>query len=169
MCSVNQLCLTLCKTMNCSMPGFPVLHCLLEFAQTHVHWVSDAIQPSHPLSPHSPPAHNLSHHQGFLQWVDTLHQVAKKYWSFSFSIRPANEHSGLSFFKVDCFYLLTIQETLKSLLQHHSCKASILRHSTLFMIQFSHSYMTTGKTIGLTIWTFVNKVVSLFFNVLSLS
>ena len=148
--------------MNCSMPGFPVLHCLLEFAQTHVHWVSDAIQPSHPLSPHSPPARNLSHHQSLLQWVDTLHQVAKKYWSFSFSIRAANEHSGLSFFKVYCFYLLTIQETVRSL-QHHSCKTSILWHSTLFMIRFSHSYMTTGKTIALTIWTFVHKTMYLLF------
>ena len=86
-----------------------------------------------------------------------------KYWSFSFSIRPANEHSRLIFFKTDCFYFLTIQETLKSLLQHHNCKESILQHSTFFMVQFSHSYMTTGKTIALTIWTFVHKMMYLLF------
>ena len=86
-----------------------------------------------------------------------------KYWSFSFSIRPVNKHLGLIFFKIDCFYLLTIQETFKSHLQNHSCKASILHCSTFFMVQFSHSYMTTGKTIALTIGTFVHKVMSLFF------
>ena len=93
-CSVTQLCLTLCNSMDCSTPGFPILHYFLEFAQTYVRWVNDAIQPSHPLSPSSPLALNLAQHQGLFQWVGSLHQVAK-YWSFSFSISPSNEYSGL--------------------------------------------------------------------------
>ena len=90
-----------------------------------------------------------------------------KYWSFSFSISPSNEYSGLISFRIDWFHLLAVQGTLKSLLQHHSAKASILQHSAFFMVQLSHPYMTTGKTVALTIWTFVIKVVSLFFNILS--
>ena len=101
-----------------SMPDFPVLHYLLESAQTHVHSVSDAIQPSHPLSPPSPPVLNLSQHQGLFQWV-ALWIRWPKYWSFSFSISPFNEYSGLIFFRIDWFELPAVQGTLKSLLQHH--------------------------------------------------
>ena len=90
-----------------------------------------------------------------------------KHWSFSFSISPSNEHSGLIYFRMDWLDLLAVQATLKSLLQHHSSKASILRHSALFIVQLSHPYMTTGKTIALTRWTFVDKLMSLLFNVLS--
>ena len=90
-----------------------------------------------------------------------------RYWSFSFSISPSNEHPGLISFRMDWLDFLAVQGTLKSLLQHHSSKASILRHSAFFIVQLSHPYMTIGKTIALTIWTFVGKVMSLFFNVLS--
>ena len=151
--------------MDCSTPGFPVCHQLLELAQTHVHQVSDAIQPFHPLSSPSP-AFNLSQHQDLFQWVSSLHQVAK-YWSFSFSISPSNEHSGLISFRMDWLDLLAVQGTLKSLLQHHSSKASILQCSAFFIVQLSHPYMTTGKTIALTRQTFVGKVMSLLFNMLS--
>ena len=149
--------------MDCSTPGFSVLHCLLEFAQTHVHWEDYAIQPSHPLLPPSPPALRLSQHQGLFQWVSSLIR-GLKYWSFSIS--PSNEYSGLILFRVDWFDLLAVQGTLKSLLQHHSLKVSILRHSVFLIVQLSHLYMTTGKTIGLTIRTFVGKVMSLLFNML---
>ena len=116
--SVARLCLTLCNPMNCSTPGFPGLHRLLEFAQTHVHWVSDAIQLSHPLLSPSPPALNLSQHQGLFQWVGSLHQVAKVL-EFSFSISPSSEYSGLISFRSDWFELLAVQGTLgESLLQH---------------------------------------------------
>jgi len=147
-------------------PGFSVHHQLPELAQTHVHWVSDAIQPSHPLSSPYLPAFNISQHQGLFQWVSSLHQVAKEL-SFSFSITPFNEYSGLISFRMDWLDLLAVQGTLKSLLQHHSSKASIFRCAALFMVQFSHPYMTTGKTIALTRWTFVGKVMSLLFNMLS--
>ena len=150
--------------MDCSTPGFPVHHQLPEL--THVHWVADAIQPSHPLSSLSPPAFNLSQHQGLFKWVSSSHQVAKV-WSFSFSISPSNEYSGLISFRMDWLDLLAVQGTLKSLLQHHSSKASILRHSAFFIVQLSHPYMTTGKIIDLTKWTFVSKVKSLLFNMLS--
>ena len=152
--------------MDCSTPGFPVFHSLPDFGQTHVHWVSDAMQPSHPLSSPSPPALNLSQHQGLFQWVGSWHQVAK-YWSFSFSISPLSKCSGLISFRVDWFDLLDVQGTLKSLLQHHSSKASILWRSAFFTVQFSHLYMTTGKTIALARWTFVSKVKFLLFNMLS--
>ena len=130
-CSVAQLCLPLFYPMDCSTPGFHVLHYLLELAQTHVHWVADAIQPSHPLSTPSLPPFNLSQHQGLFQWVSSSHQVAK-YGSFSFSISPSNDYSGLISFKTDWFDL-AVQETLKSLLQHHSSKASILQHLAFFI------------------------------------
>ena len=158
---------TLCDPMDCSMPGLPVQHQLPEFIQTHVHWVGDAIQPSHPLSSPSPPALNLSQHQGLFQWVSSSHQMAK-YWSFSFSISPSNEHSGLISFRIDWFDLLVVQGTLKSLLQHHSSKASILQCSAFFMVQISHPYMTTGKIIALTRCTFVGKQMFLVFNMLSM-
>ena len=159
-------CVWLCGPMDCSKPGFFVHHQLLELIQTHVHRVSDAIQPSHPLSPPSPPTFNLSQHQGPFQWVSSSHQWPK-YWSFSFSISPSNEYSGLIFFRMDWLDFLAIQETLRSLLQYHSSKASILQHSAFIIIQLSHPYMTTGKTVALTRWTFVGKVMSLLFNMLS--
>ena len=123
--SVTQSCPTLCDPMNCSTPGLPVHQQLLEFTQTHVHRVSDAIQPSHPLSSPSPPAPNPSQHQG-LSNESVLHIRCPWYWSFSFSISPSNEHPGLISFRMDWLDLLTVQGTLKSLLQHHSSKASIL-------------------------------------------
>ena len=125
--SVAQLCPALWDPMDCITSGFPV-HQLLELAQTHVHRVGDAIQLSHPLSPPSPPAFNLSQHQSLFQWVSSSHQVPK-YWSFSFSINPSYEYSWLISFRIDRFDLLAVQGTLKNLLQHHCSKASILRHS----------------------------------------
>ena len=122
----------------------------LELVQTHIHWVDDVNSSNHlMLSSPSPPAFNLSQHQGLFQWVSSLHQVAK-YWSFSFSISPSNKHPGLISFRMDWLDRLAVQGTLKSLLQHHSSKASILRCSAFFIVQLSHPYMTTGKTIALT-------------------
>ena len=164
--SVTQSCLTLCDPMNHSMPGLLVHHQLPEFTQTHVHRVGDAIQSSHPLSSISPPAPNPSQHQG-LSNESTLRMRWPKYWSFSFSISPSKEHPGLITFRVDWLDLLAVQGTLKSLLQHHSSKASVLRHSAFFIVQPSHPYMTTGKTIALTRWIFVSKVTSLLLNMLS--
>ena len=152
--------------MDCSTPGLPVHHWLPELTQTHVHWVGDAIQSSHPLSSPSPPAFNLSQHQGLCEWISFLHQVAKVL-EFSFSISPSNDYSGLISFRMDWLDLLAVQGTLKSLLQHHSSKASILRHSAFFIVQLSHPYMTAGKTITLTRWSFVGKVMSLLLNMLS--
>ena len=150
--------------MNRSTPGLPVHHQLLESTQTHVHWVGGAIQPSHPLSSPSPPALNLSQHQGLFNWVSIRWP---KYWSFSFNYSPSNEHSGLISFRMYWLDLLAVQGTLKSLLQHHSSKASILWHSAFFIVQLSHPHMTTGKTIALTRWTFVGQVMFLLFNKLS--
>ena len=163
---VTQSCPTLCNPMNCSRLGLLVHHQLPEFTQTHVHQVSDAIQPSHPLSSPSPPAPNPSQHQSLFQWVNS-YMGWPKYWSFSFSIIPSKEHPGLISFRMDWLDLLAVQGTLKSLLQHHSSKASILWHSVFFTVQLSHPYMTTGKTIALTRRTFVGKVMSLLFNMLS--
>ena len=143
--------------MDCSMPGFPVYHQLLELNQIHIHQVGDAIQPSHPLLSPPPPTFNLSQHQGLFQSVSSSYQVAK-YWSFSFSISPSNEYSGLISFRTYWFDPLAVQGTLKSLLQHHSSKASILWHSAFFIVQLSHPYVITGKTIALTRQTFVDKV-----------
>ena len=148
----------------CSMWGLPVHHQLPEFTQTHVHRVSDAIQPSHPLSSPSPPILNLSQHQGLIQ---SLHIRWPNYWSFSFSIIPPNEYSGLITFRIDWLNLLAVQRTLKSLLQNHTSKASVLHCSAFFIVQLSPPNMTTGKTIALTRWTFVGKVTSLLFNMLS--
>ena len=163
--SVTPLCPTHYNTMDCSMPGFPVHHELLEFTQIHVHWVGVAIQPSHPLSFPSPPALNLSHHQGLFQWVFPIRWP--KYWSFSFSISLSSDYSGLISFMTDWLDLLAVQGTLKSLLQYHSSKASILLCSSFFTVHLSHPYMTTGKTIALTRWTLVSKVMSLLLNMLS--
>ena len=139
----------LCDPMDHSTPGLPVHHQLPEVTQIHVHWVSDAIQPSYSLSSPSPPAFNLSQHQGLFKWVSSSHQVAKVL-EFSFNISPSNEHSGLISFRMDWLDLLAVQGTLKSLLQHHSSKVSILRHSAFFRVQLSHPYMTTEKTMALT-------------------
>ena len=153
--------------MNCSTPGLPVHHQLQEFTQIHVHWVSDAIQStiSSSVVPFS------SHLQSFPASVfsneSALHIRWPKYWSFTFNISPSNEHSGLISFRMDWLDILAVQGTLKSLLQQHSSKSSILRHSTFFIVQLSHPYVTTGKTIALTRWTFVGKVMSLLFNTLS--
>ena len=144
--------------MNCSTPGLP------EFTQTHVHRVGDAIQPSHPLLFPSPPAPNPSQHQSFSN-ESTLLMRWPKYWSFSPSIIPSKEHPGLISFRMDWLDLLAVQGTLKSLLQHHSSKASIPQRSAFF--QLSHPHMTTGKTIALTRRTFVGKVISLLLNMLS--
>ena len=125
-----------------------------------------SIQPSHPLSSPSPPALNLSQNQGFSN-ESALCIWWPKYWSFSFSISLSNEHPGLISFRMDWLYLLAVQGTLKSLLQHHSSKASILLGSAFFTVQLSHPYMTTGKTIALTRQTFVGKVMSLLLNMIS--
>jgi len=143
--------------MHHSTPGLPVHHQLLESIQTHVHWVGDAIQPSHPLLSPSPTASNLSQHQGLFQWVSSSHQVAKV-------LKFQLQHQS---FRMDWLDLLAVQGTLKSLLQHHSSKASVLLHSAFFIVQLSHPHMTTGKTLNLTRWTFVGKVISLVFNMLS--
>ena len=165
-CSVTQSCPTLCDPMDCSTPGFPVHHQLLELTQTHVHWVGNAMQPSHPLSSPSLSTFNLSQHQGITN-ESALHIRWPKYWSFSFNISPSNEYSGLISFRMDWLDLLAVQGTLKSLLQHHSSKASILWRSAFFTAQLSHPYMTTGKTIALTRRTLVSKVMSLLLNMLA--
>ena len=159
--SVAQSCLTLCDPMNRSTPGLPVHHQLPEFTQTHVHGVGDAIQLSHPLSSPFPLAPNPSQVRVFSS-ESTLCMRWPKYWSFSFSISPSNEHPGLISFRMDWLDLLTVQGTLKSLLQYHSSKASILCCSAFFIVQLSHPYMTAGKTIALTRLTFANKVMSPF-------
>ena len=151
--------------MDYSTSGFPVHHQLLEPTQTNVHCVGDAIQPSHPLSSPSP-AFTLSQHQGISN-ESVLCIRWPKYWSFSFSISPTNVYSGLISFRMDWLDLLAVQGTLKSLLQHHSSKASVLQHLACFMVQLSHPYITTEKTIALTKWTFVGKVMSRLFNTLS--
>ena len=152
--------------MNHSTPGLPVHHQLPESTQTHAHRVGAAIQPSHPLSsplllPPVPPSIRVFSNKL------TLPMRWPKYWSFSFSISPSNEHPGLISSRMDWLDLLAVQGTLKSLLQHHSSKASILQHSAFFTVQLSHPYLITGKTIALTRQTFVGKVMSLLFNMLS--
>ena len=144
----------------------PVHHQLLELAQTHVHCIGDAIQPSHPCRPllllfPIPPSIRVFSKES------TLCMRRPKYWSFSFSISPSNEYSGLISFRMDWLDLLVVQGTLKSLLQHHSLKASILWCSAFLIVQLSHPYMNTGKTTALTRRTFVGKVISLLFNMLS--
>ena len=146
--SVTQLLLSLIDPMDCSMPGFPVHHQLLELTQTHVYQVSDAIRPTHPLLSPSPPALNLSQHQGLFSNESALHITWPQCWSFSIS--PSNEYSGLIPFRIDWFDLLAVRRTHKSLLQHHSSKALILQCSAFFAVQLSHPYMTMGETIALT-------------------
>ena len=145
------------------MPGSSVFYYLPEFAQIHVHWVGDAIYPSHPLLPSSPFPFNYSQLQGLFQWVGFSYQ-GPEYWSFSFSLSPSSEYSGLISFRIDWFDLLVVQGTLKSLPQHHTSKASILQ---LFMVQHSHPYMILEKPYLWLIWTFVNKMMSLLLNTLS--
>ena len=152
--------------MNGSMLGLPVHHQLPESTQTQVHWVSDAIQPFHPLSSPSPPALNLSQHQGLFKWVSSSHQVAKV---LEFQL----QHQSFQWTpRIDLLlgwtgWISLQSKGLSSLLQHHSSKASVLQHSAIFMDRLSHLFMTTGKTIALTIQTFVGKVMSLLFNMLS--
>ena len=148
-------------SINCSMSGFLDLHCLPESAQIHVHWISDAIQPPHPLSSPSSPALNPSQHQGIFQWVNFLHQMAKV-------LEPRLQHQSFQWifrisFSMNWLDLLGVQETPKSLLQHHSSKASILWRSAFFVVQLSHTYVTIEKTIALTIQILVGKVMSLLF------
>ena len=163
--SVAQSCPNLCYPMDCSMPGVPVHHQLLGFTQTHVCWVGDAIQPSHLCCPLLPPSifptiRVFSSELVLVRWP--------KCWSSSFSISPSNEHPGLISLRMNWLDLLAVQGTLKSLLQHHSSKASILQRSAFFIVRLSHPYMTIGKTIALTRQTFVDKVMSLLFNMLSM-
>ena len=151
-CSVTLSCLTL-QPHGLQHARLPVHHHLPELAQTHVHWVRDAIQPSCPLAFSSslfPLAFTLSQHQGFFPKKWAVHIRWPEYCSFSFSISPSNEYSGLISFKSDWFYLLAVQGPLKSLLQHHSSKASISWHSAFFLVQLAHPYITSGKTIALT-------------------
>ena len=152
--------------MNCSTPGLPVHHQLPEFIQTRS--IKSVMPSSHLilcrpllLLPPIPPSIRVFSNES------TLRMRWPKYWSFSFSISPSKEHPGLISFRMDWLDLLAVQGTLKSLLQHHSSKASILRCSAFFTVQLSHPYMTTGKTIALTRWTFVGKVMSLLLNMLS--
>ena len=149
-----------------STRGLPVHHWLPEFTQTHVRWVSDAIQPSYPLHPllllpSIFPSIRVYSKESvlYIRWP--------KNWSFSFSINPSNEYSGLISFRMDWLNLLAVQRILKGLLQYHSSKASVLQCSAFFILQLLYPYMTTGKTIALTRWTFVGKVISLLLNMLS--
>ena len=152
--------------MDCSSPGFPVHHQLPELLKT---MSTESAMPSnhlilcHPLLllPSIFPSIRVFSNESVLciRWL--------KYWHFSFNISPSNEYSGLVSFKIDWFDLLAVQGTLKSLLQHHSSKASVLQCSAFYIVQLSHPYMTTGKTIALTRWTFVGKVMPLLFNMLS--
>ena len=152
--------------MNRSTPGLPVHHQLPESTQTSVHWVSDAIWPSQPLSSHLLLPSIFPSIRVFSNEL-VFRIRSPKYWSFSFNIRLSNEHPVLISFRMDWLDLLAVQGILKGLLQHHSSKASIIRCSALFIVQLSHPYMTTGKTIALNRWTFLGKVMSLLFNMLS--
>ena len=164
-CSVTKSCLTLCDPMDCSMPGFPVLHHFLELAQTHIELVmpSNHLILCRPLL--FPPSIFLSIR--VFSKESALRIRWPKYWSFRFNISPSNEYSGLISFRMDWLDLLAVQGTLKSHLQHHSSKASVLRYSAFLMVQLSHPSTITGKTIALTGWTFVDKIMSLLFNRLS--
>ena len=164
--SVVQSCLTLCDLMNRSTPGFPVhrnSRSLLKLMFIELVMSSNYLIFCRPLLllPSIFPSIRVFSNESVLciRWP--------KYWSFSFSISPSNEHPGLISFRIDWLDLLPVQGTLKSLLQHHSSKTSILLHSAFYIVQLSHPYMTTGKTITLTRWTFVGKVMSLLFNMLS--
>ena len=163
--SVTQSCPTICNPMDCSIPGLLVHHQLPGFAQTHAHWVSDAIQPSHPLSSPSPPAFNLSQHQGLFQWVNSSHQVVKvlelqlQHQSFQWIFRTDLGWTGWISFQSKGLSKVFSNTTVQ--------KATILQRSAFFLVLLSYPYMTTGKTIALTRRTFVGKVMSLLFNMLS--
>ena len=166
--SVAQSCLTLCNPMNHSTPGLPVHHQLPESTKP---MSIESVMPSnhlilcrhHPLLlvPSIFPSIRVFSNES------ALHIMWPKYWSFSFNISPSNEHPGLISFSMDWLDFLVVQGTLKSLLQHHSSESSILQHSAFFIVQLSHPYMITGKIIALTRWTFVDKVISLLFDMLS--
>ena len=160
--SVAQSCPTLCDPIAHSTPGLPVHHQLPEFTQTHVFRVGDVIQPSHPVFPFSSRLQSFPASGAFQ--MSQLFASGGQLWSFNFNISLSFEYSGLISFRIDWLDLLSVQGTLKSLFQHHS---SILQHSAFFIVQFSHPYMTTGKTIALTRQTFVGKVMSLLFNMMS--
>ena len=162
-CSFAQWCLILHNLMDCRSP---VLHHFPEFAQNHVIWVGDTIQPSHPLSSPSLPAFSLFTINVFSREL-ARHIRRPKYWSFSFNISPSNEYSESISFRIDWFDLLAVQGALMCLIQNHSSKASVLQCSAFFMVQLWHPYMTTGKTITLSMATFVTKVMSLLFDTLS--
>ena len=158
-CSVDKLCLTLCDPMDCSLPGFPVLHYLPSLLRL---MSIESVMPSNHLilcCPLLPPS--IFPSIRVFSNESTLDIRWPNYWSFRFHISPSNEHPGPTSFRMDWLDLQSVQETLKSLLQHHSLKASVLEHSTFSIVQLSHPYMTTGKTIALTRWTFVGKVMSL--------
>ena len=164
--SVTRSCLTLCNPVEVSTPGFPVHQQLPKLAQTHVHQAGDAIQHlilCHPLLL----LPSIFHRNKVFSSESVLCIRWPKYWSFSFSISPSNEYSWLISLRIDWLDLLAVQGTLKSLLQHHSSRASILQHSAFFIVQLSHPCMITGKTIALTRWTLVGKILSLLFNMLS--
>ena len=147
--SVTQSCPTLCDPMNRSTPGLPVHHQLPEFTQTHVHWL---VMPSSHLIPCCPLLllPSISPSNRFFSNESALRMRWPKYWSFSFNISPSNEHPGWISFRMDWLDLLAVQRTLKSVLQHHSSKASVFLCSSFFTVQLSHLYMTNGKTIALT-------------------
>ena len=164
--SVAQSCLTLCNPMDCSTPGLPVLHQLLELVQTHAHRVGDVINHLilyHPLLllPSNFPS-NRVYSNG-----QVLHISCLKYWSFNFSIGPSNKYSQLISFSIDWLDLLVVQWILKTLAQHHSSKESILHYSPFFMVQLSHTYMASRKIIALSILKFFSKVMSLLLKILS--
>ena len=156
-CDITKSCLTICSPMDCSTPGFPVLHYLPDLVMPSKHLIL-----CRPFSscPQSFPASDS------FPWISSSPQVAKVL-ELQLQRQSSNEYSGLISFRIDWLDLLAVQGTFKSLLQHHSSKASVLRCSAFFMVQLSHLYMTTGKTIALTIWTFVSKVMSLLFSMLS--
>jgi len=149
------------------MPSFPVHHQLIELAQTQVYQVGDAIQPSHPLSSLSSPAFNLAA-SGSFPMSQYFESGGQSIASFSFSNSPPSEYSGLISFRIDWLDLLAVQRTLKSVLHPHRSKTSILWCSAFFIVQLSHPYMTTGKTIALTRWTIAGKEMSLHLNMQSM-
>ena len=160
-CSVSQSCPPPWDPMDYSTPGFPIPHHLLEFAQVHIHCIGDDVQAPHPLTPlHLLPS--IFPSIGDFSNELSIHVWWSKHWSFTFSISPCSQYSGLISLKMGWFDLLAVQGTFRSLLQHHSSKVSILWHSVLFTVQLSQPYMTTGKTTAMTIQTFVGKIVSVF-------
>ena len=165
-CSVTKFCLTLCNPTNCSMPGFSVHH--YHTLSLPILMSTQSVMPSNHLIFYRPLLLLPSIFPSIRVFSNELALCLRwpKYWSFSFSISPFNEYSGLISFRIDWLDLLAVQGTLKSLLQHHSLKASVFQCSAFFIVQLSHSYMTTGKTIALTIWTIVGKVMSLLFKML---